>query len=100
MPPAKSVWPFWSRSRPASALLRRQSKRTDRGPDRAGVLPWVSCRRADPFALNQFARKLDIGLTARTAQVIDQSRHAMAGCFGDPYIARDHCVVDLRAHIL
>src|ERR1700742_725793 len=90
----------WLPPRHASAPLRRRSTPTGHGPTRADVLPWVSCRRADPFALNQFARQLDVSLAAGTTQIIDRCRHAMTGRFGNPYIARDYGVVDLRAHIL
>ena len=52
--------------------------------------PARSCRRPHPFALDQFARQLDIGLAAGTAQIIDQRRQAMARRFGNAHIARDH----------
>ena len=58
------------------ARLHRRSVPTGRGPSRAGdrssggVMP----RPAQAFALDQFARELDIGLAAGTAQIIDQRR--------------------------
>src|SRR6201999_73600 len=86
--------------RRASTPLRRRSVPKAPCPIRAAVLPWASCGGSDAFALNQFARELDIGLAAGTAQIIDQRRHAMTWRFGNAHIARDYRVVDLRAHIL
>ncbi len=51
------------------------------------------------FALDDFAGKPQIGLTAGAFQVVKQRRFAMRGRFGNPHIARNDGIVDRLAHM-
>src|SRR3546814_10134386 len=53
-----------------------------------------SRRHPPPFAFQDFARQMDIGLAAGAMHVVEQHRLAVRGRLGDADVARDHRLVD------
>ena len=57
-------------------------------------------RKEMAMAADDLGSELQIGLAAAALQIVEDRGFSVGGCFRHAHIARDHRVVDLRAHEL
>ena len=98
-----ACWGSCWRPAPRTRPRPRGPRGRDRVPRNAFSLP-VSCCFPRLFALDEFARELDVGLASRAFQVVKQGRQTVRRGFGDAYVARYYRLVnffaEMRAHVL